>query len=179
MVFAGDSAQDAARVSPDVAVLDVRSTAPPIDGAVRELVSAGVRVLLTGDQGEGSRVRAGIDAGALGYVSTDTSVAALLEALDSVSRGTLHVTPELAMVLATQVMGPGLSAREAEVVRLFASGMKLAAVGRHLGVSTHTAKEYLDRARRKYADVGRPARTRTQLYIEAVADGLLPGGVLG
>jgi DNA-binding CsgD family transcriptional regulator len=83
------------------------------------------------------------------------------------------------MVLATQVMGPGLSAREAEVVRLFASGMKLAAVGRQLGVSTHTAKEYLDRARRKYADVGRPARTRTELYIEAVADGLLPGGGLG
>lgn len=44
-----------------------------------------------------------------------------------------------------------------------------------MGISPHTAKEYLDRVRAKYQQVGRPARTRTELYAEASRDGLLPG----
>ena len=40
-------------------------------------------------------------------------------------------------------------------------------------ISPHTVKEYLDRVRAKYQQVGRPARTRTELYAEASRDGLL------
>ena len=179
VVFAGATPDGAEVMRPDVAILEVHSLAQPIDDAVHQLVKAGVRVLLTGDRGVSARILAGMDAGALGFVSTDTSTAELLAALTLVGQGTMHVTPELAVLLTSPAQGPGLSPREVEVVRLFATGMKLAAVARHIGVSTHTAKEYLDRARRKYADVGRPARTRTELYIAAVADGLIPGADSG
>jgi DNA-binding CsgD family transcriptional regulator len=49
-------------------------------------------------------------------------------------------------------------------------------VANQLGISPHTAKEYLDRVRAKYAQVGRTARTRTELYVEANRDGLLEHG---
>ena len=58
-------------------------------------------------------------------------------------------------------------------MRLYASGLKLTAVGHRMGISPHTAKEYLDRVRVKYANLGRDARTRTELYAEANRDGLL------
>jgi hypothetical protein len=37
-----------------------------------------------------------------------------------------------------------------------------------------TLKTHLRRVRAKYAEVGRPAPTRRDLYIRAVEDGLLP-----
>jgi hypothetical protein len=43
-----------------------------------------------------------------------------------------------------------------------------------MGISPHTAKEYLDRVRTKYREVGRPVATRTELYAAASRDGLLP-----
>jgi hypothetical protein len=42
-----------------------------------------------------------------------------------------------------------------------------------MGSSPHTAKEYLDRVRVKYANIGREVRTRTELYAQANRDGLL------
>ena len=52
--------------------------------------------------------------------------------------------------------------------------LSINAVGRKMGISPHTAKEYLDRVRAKYGAVGRTARTRTELYAAARTDGLLP-----
>lgn len=176
VVFAGEAVDQALRARPDVALVDVEPGASPVDGQVERLVTAGVKVLLIGGPGDSGRIRTAIDAGALGYVSPNASATHLIDALAAVSQGTLHITPELALVLAADLRVPGLSPREADVVRLFSTGMTLSAVARHLGVTTHTAKEYLDRARRKYADAGRPARTRTELYIQAVADGLIERG---
>jgi DNA-binding CsgD family transcriptional regulator len=69
---------------------------------------------------------------------------------------------------------PNLSIQELSALRLYASGMKLDSVARRMNVSPATAKEYLDRVRAKYQQVGRPARTRTELYAAASRDGLLP-----
>lgn len=52
--------------------------------------------------------------------------------------------------------------------------MKLSSVARRLGVSEDTARTYLLRARHKYAAAGRAANTKTDLYIRAVEDGILP-----
>ena len=176
VVFAGPALDGVAEAQPVVAVLGLDASPAPLDGQVSALVGAGINVLLIGAWSDVGRIRAGIDAGALGYLTPDASPDVLLEAVDAVSRGLLHVTPDIAMLLTTPDSAPSLSAREVEVVRLFATGMKLSAVARQLGVSPHTAKEYLDRARSKYALAGRPARTRTELYIQAVADGLVPRG---
>ena len=44
-----------------------------------------------------------------------------------------------------------------------------------LGIAHSTAREYLDRIRAKYVEVGRPAPTKVDLLRRAVEDGILPG----
>jgi len=94
-------------------------------------------------------------------------------ALNTVALGELYLSVDLAAILASAADTPELSPRELDVLRLYASGLKLTAVANQLGISPHTAKEYLDRVRAKYAQVGRTARTRTELYAAANRDGLL------
>lgn len=57
---------------------------------------------------------------------------------------------------------------------LYASGLKLDAVARQLGIKTATVREYLERIRAKYDAAGRFAPTKTDLYKQAVRDGLVP-----
>ena len=101
------------------------------------------------------------------------SVDALLEAISTVARGELYLSIDLAAILAAAAETPNLSPRELDALRLYASGLKLTAVGHRMGISPHTAKEYLDRVRVKYANIGREVRTRTELYAQANRDGLL------
>ena len=84
---------------------------------------------------------------------------------------------DLASILASTNDTPDLSPRELDALRLYASGLKLSAVAHRMGISPHTAKEYLDRVRAKYSQVGRPARTRTELYAAATRDGLLADAI--
>lgn len=45
----------------------------------------------------------------------------------------------------------------------YASGATLAASARRAGIAYGTAREYLERVKRKYADVGRPTHTKLDL----------------
>ena len=117
--------------------------------------------------------RQGLASGALGFVPKRVSYDVLSEALVTAARGELFLSVDLASILASAPEAPELSPRELDALRLYASGLKLAAVARRMGISPHTAKEYLDRVRAKYGQVGRQARTRTELYAAAARDGLL------
>ena len=66
-----------------------------------------------------------------------------------------------------------LSEREAEVLALYASGETAERVGALLYVSRSTVIEHVRRIREKYAASGRPARTKHDLFVRAVEDGLL------
>ena len=69
---------------------------------------------------------------------------------------------------------PQLSSRQREVLAAYASTNDLLpTVARRLGMDPETVKTHLRRIRAKYADVGRPAPTRRDLYVRAVEDGLL------
>jgi len=50
----------------------------------------------------------------------------------------------------------------------------LKAVAGQLGIANSTAREYLDRVRVKYVEIGRPAPTKLDLLRRAVEDGILP-----
>jgi DNA-binding CsgD family transcriptional regulator len=70
---------------------------------------------------------------------------------------------------------PRLSRRQRDVlVAYVASSDLLPTVARQLGMDPETVKTHLRRIRAKYADVGRPAPTRRDLYVRAVEDGVLP-----
>lgn len=68
---------------------------------------------------------------------------------------------------------PNLSGQETAVLLAYVSGLKLTAAARRAGVRPGTAKQYLDRVKRKYACLGRPAHTKLELAIRAREDGLL------
>lgn len=177
VVYCGESVADAVLAAPDVSLLDIE-LGPGSAGVAANtatLDAAGSAVLVISAHDEPVPIRDAMRAGALGYVPKRVPYSQLVEALDTVARDELYLSVDLASMLASAADTPDLSVRELDALRLYASGLKLAAVARRMGISPHTAKEYLDRVRFKYQQVGRPARTRTELYAAASRDGLLPG----
>ena len=176
VVYSGMVVADAVRSRPTVVLLDVELGPSAADVAVNTATcrDAGLPVLLISAFDDPTAIRAGMHAGALGFVPKRVSYGQLMEALDTVAKDELYLSVDLAAMLAAAEETPDLSPRELETLRLYASGLKLSAVAHQLGISPHTAKEYLERVRLKYRQVGRPARTRTELYAAASRDGLLP-----
>lgn len=175
VVYSGESPADAVGTSATVALLDVDlgPGSDPVATSTRLLSDAGAAVLLISAFEDAASIRSGLAAGALGFVPKRVSYDVLSEALVTAARGELFLSVDLASILASAPEAPELSPRELDALRLYASGLKLAAVARRMGISPHTAKEYLDRVRAKYGQVGRQARTRTELYAAAARDGLL------
>lgn len=175
IVYSGASVPEAIDAHPQVALLDIElgPAAGPVAANVGQLVRAEVDVLLISAFDDPPSVRAGMRAGALGFAPKSVSYDTLVEALRTVAGGELYLSVDLASILASAADAPDLSPRELDALRLYASGLKLTAVAHRMGISPHTAKEYLDRVRAKYGQVGRPARTRTELYAAARRDGLI------
>jgi DNA-binding CsgD family transcriptional regulator len=74
-----------------------------------------------------------------------------------------------------RVRRPRLAPRQREVLVAYVAGSDLLpTVARALGMDRETLKTHLRRIRAKYAEVGRPAPTRRDLYVRAVEDGLVP-----
>lgn len=75
---------------------------------------------------------------------------------------------------ARTVHRPTLARRQREVLIAYVSSSDLLpTVARTLGMDRETLKTHLRRIRAKYAELGRPAPTRRDLYVRAVEDGLL------
>lgn len=176
--YVGGSVDEAVATGVDCILLDVElgPESPDVATNVRVIRAAGADALMISAFDNAVAIRAGMAAGALGFVPKRVSYDDLAEALASVSREEIYLSVELASTLASAPESPDLSPRELDALRLYASGLKLTAVARRMDISPHTVKEYLDRVRAKYQQVGRPARTRTQLYAEAARDGLLENG---
>lgn len=176
IVYSGDVVAEAIASAPGVLLLDVELGPGAADVATNTAAcrSAGIPVLLISAFDDAVAIRSGMHAGALGFVPKRVSYGQLMEALSMVARDELYLSVDLAAMLASAADTPDLSPRELDALRLYASGLKLTAVAHRMGISPHTAKEYLDRVRAKYQQVGRPARTRTELYAAASRDGLLP-----
>jgi DNA-binding NarL/FixJ family response regulator len=98
------------------------------------------------------------------------------EAIREVAAGGDWVSPRLAYIFATDDAAdmPTLSHQERRALLLYATGMPLKSVARKMAISPETAKQYLGRVREKYANAGRAAPTKLELYYRAVEDGLLP-----
>ena len=175
IVYCGDDPAACLRAQPTVALLDVDlgRSAPSVEESVRSFVAHGIGVLLISAFDDARAIRAGLSAGALGFVPKRVSLDVLVDAIATVANEELYLTVDLATILSAAVDTPDLSPRESVALRLYASGLSMTAVARKMGISPHTAKEYLDRVRAKYAAVGRTARTRTELYAAARNDGLI------
>lgn len=161
----------------DLVVLDLRlgdGSSPRSN--VERLHSVGVQVLVYTGAENPFLVRSAARAGVLGVVRKSEPAAAIVSAIRRAASGGQVVTTDWAAAIDGDPHLPdvGLSPRQREVLALYASGEKAARVARLAGLSEQTVNDYLVRIRNKYAEAGRPAPTKTDLYKRAVEDGWLP-----
>lgn len=121
-------------------------------------------------------VRLAAKAGVLGVIRKSAPTEQVVDAIAAAAAGHPVATTEWAAAIDGDPDLPavGLSSRQRDVLTLYASGEKADRVARMTGLTPNTVNDYLARIRTKYADAGRPARTKTDLYKRAVEDGWLP-----
>lgn len=168
--------------APDVALLDLNlrdGSAPAAN--VRRVLASGATVIMVSTIPDADGVLATLEAGAAGYLTKDQDLDALLGAVREVAAGGSALSPELAFMISrdSRPQRPQLSAQERLVLTAYASGATLAAAARRAGIAYGTAREYLERVKRKYAEAGRPTYTKLDLADRVREDRLDLGGMGG
>lgn len=158
----------AARLRPDVVLMDLRLRGTDGVDATRQIVTAGtgkVLVLTTYDT-DGDIVRA-VEAGATGYSLKDASRQELVHAVAAAARGETVLAPTIAARLA-HCANP-LTTRENEILRRIADGSSNPEIARTLFISEATVKTHILRIFDKLG-----VRNRTSAVTAAIARGILP-----
>ncbi|MFV0432771.1 MAG: response regulator [Leucobacter sp.] len=142
---------------------------------LERLAETGVPVLAftSGDQPQ--LVRDAAQAGAVGMIRKSEPPDTVVQIIRAALRGDPVPTPDwAAAILADHVfVSAELSARESEVLALYASGETAERVADELFVSRATVIDHIKRIRAKYAAVDRAAPTKVDLFRRAVEDGLI------
>jgi DNA-binding NarL/FixJ family response regulator len=173
----------AARLRPDVVVMDVRM--PVLDGieATRLLAGAGVpqpgKVLVVTTFNLDEYVYRALRAGASGFVLKDAPPDRLLDGIRTVASGAALLDPEVTRQLVGKYAArirpvgddPGaipLTPRELEVLRLIADGFSNSEIAATLMISPETVKTFVSRMLAKLG-----LRDRVQAVIYAFRQGLV------
>ncbi|MET8764938.1 response regulator transcription factor [Lentzea sp. NPDC004782] len=172
----------AARLRPDVVVMDVRM--PVLDGieATRLLAGAGVaspaKVLVVTTFNLDEYVYEALRAGASGFLLKDAPPAQLLHGIRTVAAGAALLAPEVTRQLVGRYAerirpagapeGVPLTARELEVLRLIAEGLSNSEIAGVLVLSHETVKTYVSRILTKL-----DLRDRVQAVVYAFRHGLV------
>lgn len=151
-----DAIEAAARERPDIVIMDVRL--PDGSGveacrAIREILPA-TRVIMLTSYPDDEALYASIVAGASGYLLKQTRAAALIDAIDAVSKGRALLDPDVtARVLERVRRGnvdedPALASltdQERRVLEQIATGKTNREIGEVLFLSEKTVKNYVSR----------------------------------
>ena len=160
----------------DVVVLDLTlGDGTTVTENVRRLVVDGSSVIIHSVADRPAAVREALAAGAAGVVSKSSRIDDVIAAVSTVAKGEPLNNVEWASAVEgdREFADAQLSAREREVLRLYAAGLPLKVVADRLGVAYSTAKENITRVRVKYVEVGRPAPTKVDLLRRAMEDGIV------
>jgi DNA-binding NarL/FixJ family response regulator len=116
-----------------------------------------------------------IDLGALAYVTKKEGPEHLVAAIRAVAQGLSYTPPSLSGAIAADNSAnrPQLPPREIDALRAWCGSLSKRMAARSLGISTSALETYIERARVRYANVGRPAPTKAALMARAVEDGLI------
>jgi two-component system uhpT operon response regulator UhpA len=159
----------------DVIVLDLSlGDGSSVSQNVTGALATGAAVLAHSVADRTSLIREAFAAGAAGVIPksapmTTVMAGGVLNNLDWASA--LDADAEFSQVK--------LTVREREVLHLYAAGLPLKLVALEMNIAVTTAREYLDRVRAKYVEVGRAAPTKVDLLKRAVEDGILALGPTG
>ena len=168
---------DLADLSPgcDVIVLDLELGGQMITGKIPGLVAGGRRIVVFSAHVDPGIILAVLEASAYAYVTKDEGRDHLVQTIIAAAADRPHVTRSQAqaMLADTRPGRPALSAQERQALLLWFQGMSKASVGRRMAITENTVRQYIDRARMKYAATGRPAPTKDALLARAIEDGLV------
>lgn len=159
---------------PDLVVLDLwldRDDAES-SGAVAALTRRGSAVVLYTTEERPVPLRRAVSAGARGLALKNDGELALLQTLRTVLAGEFACSSELAAALVDDGgRAAELTEREVEVLELIADGLTKQQVARRLGISPHTVRTHMERARERYLALGRGPHNATALVQQAKRDG--------
>lgn len=158
-------------------VLDLRLAdgSSPI-GNVDRLTARGVSVIVYTSGENPYLLRLVATTPILGIVRKSDPVSVLVETLRQAAGGQAVMSTEWVAALDSDpgLDDAGLSDKEQQVLRLFATGLKAQSVADAMGIAVPTVEDYVRRVRNKYARIGRSADTKIDLYKRAIEDGFLP-----
>ena len=150
---------------PDVTIMDLRlplmSGVEAITAIRREFPAARVIVLTTFD-GDEDIYRA-LQAGARGYLLKDMSGDDLMDAIRTVHAGKSRIPAAVAQRLADRMIGPDLTARELDVLKLIVAGKSNKEIGQDLFISEATVKTHINNLLSKLGVSDRTQATTTAL----------------
>jgi len=167
-------------LQPDVILMDV--TMPNCDGveACRRVIESGsdTRVVMLTMHADQDVLANAIRAGAIGYLTKDSSTREIADAVRMAVEGDTVLSPHLARTMLEEVRkldAPGtheaervISDREVEVLQLIADGCSTPEVAAQLYISQKTVKNHLASIYQKL-----DARDRTQAVLAAVRMGIV------
>lgn len=112
--------------------------------------------------------------GAIGMIRKSVGAEVMAEAIRAAARGEVIASADWAAALELDThLQARLTARESEVLALYAAGETAERVGEQLYISRQTVIDHIRRIRAKYAAADRPVDTRIKLYLRAVEDGII------
>ncbi len=116
-----------------------------------------------------------LDNGAHAYVSKDEGRDHLVDAVLAAAADRPYVTRSQAkaMLADRRPARPALSQQEVQALLLWFQGLSKASVGRRMSISENTVRQYITRARAKYAATGRSAPSKDALLARAIEDGVI------
>jgi DNA-binding NarL/FixJ family response regulator len=163
------------RPSADVVILDLELSGELVTAQIPGLVAAGYRVVAFSGHSDPLIVMETLDNGAHAYVSKEEGRDHLVEAVIAAATDRPYVTRSQARaILADQHPArPALSQQERQALLLWFQGMSKASVAQRMSISENTVRQYISRARAKYAATGRDAPSKDALLARAIEDGVI------
>ena len=177
-VDGADAVKQAAKLKPDVVLMDLKM--PNVDGieATRQIIEAdpAIKVLILTTFETDNHVIQALKAGASGYVLKDSLAEAIVSSIQAVASGERVMAGAVANRVLEMLTGTstpkefydGLTVREVEILRLLATGMANKQIAYRLKISEKTVRNHVSNT---YEKLGIYDRSQAVLY--AVRKGLV------
>ncbi|HVQ90729.1 MAG TPA: response regulator transcription factor [Mycobacteriales bacterium] len=178
LIAAGDSVEVAfagpGRLA-DVLLFDLNLHGRMAIDEVGRLARLGRRVVVYSEHADDATVLAVLDRGAFAFLAKKEGREHCVATILAAAADRPYVAPQAAGSMAADDRPgcPALSDQERTALLLWFQSMSKSAVAARMGIAESTVRQYIQRARIKYANAGRPAPTRTQLLARAIQDGLI------